>query len=97
MFITVGIKLYHYKIVPPTGNKVVILSQTHSVFQSQIITVNAPQASLCGDGFFELDPLNFDVVVDELVDVSDDSAALDVHKYERGHDLVVQGRVSAGD
>ena len=53
--------------------------------------------SLCGDGLFELDPLNFDVVLHQLVDVSDDCAALDVHKYERGHDLVVQGRVSAGD
>ena len=52
---------------------------------------------MCGDGLFELDPLNFDVVVDELVDVSDDSAALDVHKYEGGHDLVVEGRVRAGD
>ena len=53
--------------------------------------------SLRCDGLFEFDPLNFDVVVDELVDVSDDCPALDVHKNERWYHLVVQGRVRAGD
>ena len=49
------------------------------------------------DGLFEFDPLNFDVIIHELVDVSDNSAALDVHKYERRDDLVVEGSIRAGD
>ena len=39
----------------------------------------------------ELNPVHLDLVVNELVDVGDHSAALYVHQYEAGDDLCVQG------
>ena len=41
----------------------------------------------------ELDPVHLDLIVYELVDVGDDSGALDVHEDEAGCDLCLQGRV----
>ena len=41
----------------------------------------------------EFDSLNFDLVVNELVDVGDHSPALDVHQDEGGNHLVVQRAV----
>ena len=39
----------------------------------------------------ELNPVHLDLVVNELVDVGNHSAALYVHQYEAGDDLCVQG------
>ena len=52
------------------------------------------------NGFLVFDPLDFDVVVDQLVDVCDHGVALDVHEDEGRHvDLLgrVARTVSAGD
>lgn len=48
---------------------------------------------------FVLDPVDFDFVVDELVDVGDYCGALYVHQDEGGHDgvVVLQGGVGARD
>ena len=46
--------------------------------------------------FLVLNSVNFDFIVNKLVDVGDDGAALDVHEDEAGDDLRFNCGVSSG-
>ena len=54
---------------------------------------SSSQSSFALLRLLELDPVHLDLIVYELVDVGDDSGALDVHEDEAGCDLCLQGRV----
>ena len=50
----------------------------------------------CSNSLLVFNPINFDLIVNQLIDIRDNGRALDVHKDEAGGDVGVQGGVGPG-
>ena len=47
----------------------------------------------CSNSLLVFNPINFDLIVNQPIDIRDNGRALDVHKDEAGGDVCVKGRV----
>ena len=48
----------------------------------------------CSNSLLVFNPINFDLIVNQLINIGNHGGALDVHEDEAGGDVCVQGRIS---
>ena len=77
----------HYNQVYPFIVQIKVITDQKSKFK---------QLGCCSNSLLVFNPIHFNLIVNQLIDIGDDGGALDVHKDEAGGDVGVQGGVGPG-